>query len=197
MKKFFRFIILSLALALILCPLAACNSEPDDTEATTEATAAATTEKPTANPTAKPTEKPTEAPTDKNEGVADTICIGMTAPLSDSLIGRAVQHGAESAVKEINEAGGIGGTLLSLKVVDDKNDPSLVGGLYAELMSEGMKISLGSVTSSCCKEFAQEAAQDGLFVLTPTATDRELFEYDRLYGMELAEEPEESSVRLT
>ena len=60
MKKIFRFIILSLALALILCPLAACNSEPDATEAPTDAPTDAPTEKPAEKPTSKPTEKPTE-----------------------------------------------------------------------------------------------------------------------------------------
>lgn len=186
MKKLLS-IILALSIALFALSFVGCNDTVDIENETESETELDESRKPIEKPTEKPTEATTEKPTDKNEGVADTICIGMTAPLSDSLIGRAVQHGAESAVKEINEAGGIGGTLLSLKVVDDKNDPSLVGGLYAELMSEGMKISLGSVTSSCCKEFAQEAAQDGMFVLTPTVTDRELFEYDRLYGMEVAQ----------
>ena len=184
MKKLLS-IILALSIALFALSFVGCNEAVDienETESETELDESR-------KPTEKPTEAPTEKPTDKNDGVADTICIGMTAPLNGnaSLIGKAVQHGAESAVKEINEAGGIGGTLLSLKVADDKNDPSLVDGLYAELMSEGMKISLGSVTSSCCKEFVQKAEQDGLFILTPTAIDRELFEYDRLYGMELAD----------
>ena len=191
MKKTISFF-LAFMMIFLTVSLAACNETVDLENETEESEEIDRTSKPTEDPVEKPTEESTEKPTEDSEHNQEgdgTIMIGMTAPLSgDSmLIGRAVQHGAQGAIDEINAAGGIEGMLLSLNVADDKNDPSLVSGLYFELMSAGMKISLGSVTSSCCKEFAGEAEQDGLFVLTPTATDRELFEYDRLYGMELAD----------
>ncbi|MBE6593056.1 MAG: hypothetical protein E7642_03580 [Ruminococcaceae bacterium] len=112
----------------------------------------------------------------------------MTAPLSDdvALFGMAVQRGANIAVKEINEAGGINGVELLLTVYDDKNKAENVVELYEKLVDEGMQISLGSVTSSCCKVFAENAQKDGMFVLTPSATNLDVFEYDRLYGMDIA-----------
>ena len=155
MKKTISFF-LAFMMIFLTVSLAACNETVDLENETEESEEIDRTSKPTEDPAEKPTEESTEKPTEDSEHNQEgdgTIMIGMTAPLSgDSmLIGRAVQHGAQGAIDEINAAGGIEGMLLSLNVADDKNAPSLVSGLYSELMSEGMKISLGSVTSSCCQ----------------------------------------------
>lgn len=203
MKKIIS-VILTLTLLIGMMAMIGCNEntdrEPSNTKNVQEndKNASDPTSEPIFDSTEKPTEnsseKPFEKPTDKDEEAEEdlsgtTISIGMTAPLSgDALLyGRAVKHGVEGAIKEINEAGGIDGMLLSLNLLDDKNDPSLVGGLYDELIDAGMKISLGSVTSSCCAAFAEAAKDDGTFILTPTAVSRELFDSNRVYGMDFAE----------
>ena len=190
MKKLLSYLLIA---TMLICSFSVvgCNDEIIDVyeEPKTEATEKET-QKPTEKPTEKATEKPTEKPEDdEKEQITDgKIRIGMTAPLSDdaALFGMAVQRGANIAVKEINEAGGINGVELVLTVYDDKNKAENVVELYEKLVDEGMQISLGSVTSNCCKVFAENAEKDGMFVLTPSATNLDVFEYDRLYGMDMA-----------
>ena len=56
---------------------------------------------------------------------ADTIKIGLYGTITgtNALAGEMLQKGAELAVKEINEAGGINGDELELVVYDDKSSP--------------------------------------------------------------------------
>ncbi len=59
-------------------------------------------------------------------GSADEIVIGIAQPLSGPVAaaGTAVTEGAKIAVKEINDAGGVGGKNLKLVIEDDANDPA-------------------------------------------------------------------------
>ena len=50
------------------------------------------------------------------------VIAGMSGPGTSYGIG--IQQGAEMAIKEINEAGGIGGQKLRLVVADDASDPA-------------------------------------------------------------------------
>ncbi len=113
----------------------------------------------------------------------DTLKIGFTGPLTGDYAqyGLAVQYGAQLAVDEINAAGGINGMKLELLYQDDKaGEQDAVNG-YNALMDDGMKISLGSVTSGSCAAFLGEAKKDNMFMLTPSATAVEAIAGDNAF----------------
>lgn len=101
-----------------------------------------------------------------------TILIGGTGPLTGdaSSYGISVKNGAEVAVKEINEAGGLNGTKLLFDIKDDKATAEDASTGYDSLMDAGMKISIGSVTSGSCAAFADKAVSDNLFFITPSTS---------------------------
>ena len=61
-----------------------------------------------------------------SETSGDTIRIGIAAPLTgtSASYGELMVDGAQIAIDEINEAGGVNGKMLELVQMDDKNDPS-------------------------------------------------------------------------
>ena len=101
-----------------------------------------------------------------------TIKIGLSGPLTGSAAqyGNGVKNGAQLAVDEINEAGGVNGIKLEFKMEDDEADAEKAKNAYNTLKDWGMQISLGAVTSGACIAFQGEASVDNMFVLTPSAT---------------------------
>ena len=101
-----------------------------------------------------------------------TYVIGATGPLSGpaASYGLSVQKGAQLAVKEINEAGGLNGRNFSFEMLDDEASGDKVTDAYNSLMSKGMVASIGSVTSGSCLTFAAESKNDNLFFITPSAS---------------------------
>lgn len=115
----------------------------------------------------------------------NTIKIGMTGPLTGgaSKYGIAVKNSAQLAVDEINAQGGLNGYMFSFTMLDDKHDPVEINTAYASLMSSGMQVSLGTVTTKPGLEFADLAKDDGVFFLTPSATGDDIPEHDNGYQM--------------
>lgn len=104
--------------------------------------------------------------------------IGGTGPLTGdaSSYGISVKNGAELAVKEINEAGGLNGIQFKFEMKDDKAETADAATAYDTLFEEGMQISIGSVTSGSCESFASRAAEDNLFFITPSASAANIIE---------------------
>lgn len=100
------------------------------------------------------------------------IVIGATGPLSGDAMsyGTSVNHGAQIAIDEINAAGGLNGKQFVFSMKDDKATAADAATGYDALFDEGMKISIGSVTSASCEAFASKAAEDNLFFITPSAS---------------------------
>ena len=100
---------------------------------------------------------------------ADTYVIGLSGPLTGgaSVYGLAVKNSAQMAIDEINAAGGLDGVMFTLEAFDDQHDASKVATNYAAMMEKGMVVSLGTVTSAPCLEFAKLSAEDNVFFLTP------------------------------
>ena len=75
-----------------------------------------------------------------------TLKIGVIGPLTGAAAayGNAVANGAELAVKEINEAGGVNGMMLELKAEDDENDPEKSINAYNTLKDWGMQVLHGT-----------------------------------------------------
>ena len=109
-----------------------------------------------------------------------TLLIGGTGPLTGdyATYGISVQEGAQIAVDEINEKGGVNGYTIKLEVEDDQADPQQAVQAYAKLMDNGMNLSLGSTTSGACVALVKEAKEDGIVTMTPSASQKEATAYE-------------------
>ena len=104
------------------------------------------------------------------EGASTPIKLGGIGPTTgnNAQYGVAVQQGEELAVQEINEAAGY--TVFELQFEDDESDPETALNAYNNLKDWGMQILLGTVTSNPSLTVGAEAANDNLFMLTPSAS---------------------------
>ena len=104
------------------------------------------------------------------EGASAPIKLGGIGPTTGNTAqyGVAVQQGEELAVQEINEAAGY--TVFELQFEDDEGDPETALNAYNNLKDWGMQILLGTVTSNPSLTVGAEAANDNLFMLTPSAS---------------------------
>ena len=116
---------------------------------------------------------------------AGEYIIGMSGPLTGgaAVYGVAVQNSAQMAVDEINAAGGLNGVKFKLIATDDQHDPTKVSTNYANLMNQGMQVSLGTVTTAPGEEFKTLAKEDNVFFLTPSASGDKIPEFDNGFQM--------------
>ena len=116
---------------------------------------------------------------------ADTFKIGGIGPTTGdaAVYGIAVKNGAQLAVDEINEAGGINGKKIEYKFEDDQADAEKSVNAYNTLKDWGMQILVGSVTSTACTAVVEETHTDNMFQLTPSATALESIQYDNAFRM--------------
>lgn len=121
---------------------------------------------------------------DTSGGGADKkLLIGGIGPLTGDYAnyGTSVKQGAEIALKEINEAGGVNGYQLDLRFEDSKaNDVEAVNA-YNTLMDADMKVLLGTVLSGPCIAVAEESKKDGILMLTPSGSQKECTQYDNAF----------------
>ena len=94
----------------------------------------------------------------KNE---DAFYIGGIGPVTGdaAIYGTAVQNGAQIAVDEINEAGGINGHQIEYNFQDDQGDPEKAANAYNTLKDWGMQVLMGTVTTGPCVSVADYALQ--------------------------------------
>ncbi len=97
------------------------------------------------------------------------IKLGMCGPLTGgaSVYGTAVKAGMEIAVEEINAKGGL---QFELMTQDDEHDGEKAVNAYNKMKDDGMQIFVGTVTSAPAQVVAPMAAEDGIFMLTPSAS---------------------------
>ncbi len=106
----------------------------------------------------------------------DTFVIGGLGPLTGSAAsyGISVKQGAEIAIKEINEAGGVKvgdrTVKLALNFKDDEASEETAITAYNSLMDEGIDALLGNVTSAPCIVIKDYTAQDGILQITPSGS---------------------------
>ncbi len=149
MKKF-----LAGAMALVMMfSFAACSSggdveQPSDSESNTEGSA---------------------------EG-SDTFLIGGIGPLTGGAAsyGNSVKQGAEIAIAEINEAGGVkvgdASYTLALDFQDDESSEDKAITAYNSLMDKGMQAMIGTVTSAPCIAVKELTKQDNILQITPSGS---------------------------
>ena len=95
--------------------------------------------------------------------------------------GEAVKNGAELAVKEINEAGGINGYQVRFEWQDDEHDAEKSVNAYNTLKDKGMQILMGTVTSGPCTAVVAKTAEDNMFQLTPSGSAVESIQGDHAF----------------
>lgn len=110
---------------------------------------------------------------DSNESSSgEEFVIGGIGPTTGSAAtyGENVKNGAELAVKEINEAGGINGVPIRFEWQDDENDAEKSVNAYNSLKDKGIQILMGTVTSQPCAAVVAETSSDNMFQLTPSGS---------------------------
>ncbi len=107
-------------------------------------------------------------------GEDDTIKFGVIGPLTGEydLYGVAVRNGAELAAAEINAAGGVLGKTLEIIAYDSKGDAAEGTNAYNRLVDQDeIDALIGGTFSGVTLAIKALAVEDGIPVLTPTATN--------------------------
>ncbi|PPJ45903.1 branched-chain amino acid ABC transporter substrate-binding protein [Rhizobium sp. KAs_5_22] len=109
-------------------------------------------------------------------GARAEIVIGLIAPLTGPVAayGEQVKHGAEVAVDEINKQGGILGETVVLKLADDAGEPKQGVSAANQLVGDGIRFVVGPVTSGVAIPASDVLAENGVLMVTPTATAPDL-----------------------
>ncbi|MBQ7661361.1 MAG: ABC transporter substrate-binding protein [Clostridia bacterium] len=131
----------------------------------------------------KGNETPAVSGEGNNAATEATLLLGGIGPLTGpaASYGQAVKDGAQLAVDEINAAGGVNGMKLELNFQDDEHDAEKSVNAYNALMDAGMKLLIGTVTSNPCVAVAAEAAEDNVFLLTPSGSAVECIKNDNAF----------------
>lgn len=162
MKKLTKLLCLVLCLAMVLS-LAACASS---NETATEDTSSETTTE-------------TDSTTETESASGDkTLVLGLIGPLTGDYAnyGTSTRDGAQIAVDEINEAGGVNGYTFKLDAQDSQGDPDSAVSAYGMLMDNGMDVSLGCVLSGEAQSVITAAKEDGILIVTPTSSAKACIE---------------------
>ena len=112
-----------------------------------------------------------------NGGDSDKINIGGLAPLTGklSVYGIACNQGIQMAIEEINQAGGVLGKQINYIYEDEKGDNTEAVNAYNKLVQNDQIVALlGDVTTTPTIAVAQEAARDGIPMITATGTGVEI-----------------------
>ncbi len=113
----------------------------------------------------------------------DVFKIGSIGPLTGAAAnyGNAVVNGAQIAVDEINEAGGLNGVQIEYKGEDDELDNEKSVSAYNALKDWGMQILVGPTTSGCTIAVAEKTKADNMFQITPSGSSQDCTKYDNVF----------------
>lgn len=139
-----RGILALVAAAALLLPLAACSSD-DDSAATTTST----------------------------EAAADTLLIGLEAPLtgSQSELGEGMLRGAELAAASLNADGGVLGRTVEIVPIDDAADPDTAEQAATAAVADGLDAVVGPYNSGAGARSLPIYIDAGLVPMRLTSAD--------------------------
>lgn len=104
---------------------------------------------------------------------SDKVKIGGLAPLTGnlSIYGTTTDNGIKMAIEEVNAAGGVLGKQIDYICYDEKGDATEAVNAYNKLMqSDKIDALIGDVTSGPSIAVAQQAAKDGIPMISATGT---------------------------
>src|ERR1700743_2430469 len=120
---------------------------------------------------------------------AEDITIAVAAPMTGSVsaFGQQFRNGAEQAVADINEAGGLLGKKLALDVEDDACDPKQARSVAEKIGSMGIPFVAGHYCSSSSIPASEAYGENSVLQSTPGSTataltDRGLWNVARVCG---------------
>lgn len=144
MKKFTRVVAIVLTIAMATLMFASCNKQE------------------------------TNGPI-KNDDGTYTVKIGGIGATSGAYAnyGTSVKQGAQLAVDQINAAGGFDGIKFELLFADSQGVAESAVAAYGKLLDDGMIISLGGTMSGETASIVAEGKEDGILILTPTASAKD------------------------
>lgn len=95
------------------------------------------------------------------------IGIGLAAPLSGHMapMGRAMQEALETAIAELNAAGGVNGASLTLTVADDGCAGAPAEGAAATLIASGVALVIGHPCSGAATKAARLYRESGVLLI--------------------------------
>ena len=101
------------------------------------------------------------------------IKIGVAGPMTGQYasFGAQMQGGAEQAVADINEAGGVNGEKLVLTVGDDACDPKQAVAVANQAAGEGVVFMAGHFCSGSSIPASQVYAEEGIVQISPASTN--------------------------
>lgn len=106
----------------------------------------------------------------------ETFLIGGIGPLTGEAAsyGNSVKQGAEIAIKEVNDAGGVkvGDKTykFALEFADDEATEDKATQAYNSLMDKGINAVMGCVTSGACIAIVDQTFADGILQITPSGS---------------------------
>ncbi len=115
------------------------------------------------------------APWVRRAGAADPITLGVVTPLSGpaEFIGKFVKNGAEVAVALLNEAGGVKGREFALEMRDSKANPAAATAAARELLSAGVNLQLGTISSAVALAMGPlMEAENGIVITCGAGTEK-------------------------
>lgn len=101
------------------------------------------------------------------------ITIGVAGPMTGQYasFGEQLRVGAEQAVADINEAGGVNGEMLQLSIGDDACDPKQAVAVANNFASEGVPFVAGHFCSGSSIPASQVYADEQIIEITPASTN--------------------------
>ncbi|MBP0437777.1 branched-chain amino acid ABC transporter substrate-binding protein [Tianweitania sediminis] len=106
------------------------------------------------------------------QALAD-ITIGTAGPMTGQYasFGAQLRAGAEQAVKDINDAGGINGEKLVLKVGDDACDPKQAVAVANQMAGDGVVFVAGHFCSGSSIPASAVYSEEGIIQISPASTN--------------------------
>ena len=168
----------ALALAMVACGSSSSSDSSSDTEETTEEAEEEVEEEAEAEEEEAEAAEEEAAEEETEEAASDidwsgeTITIGYVGAETGAYAqyGTPAMQGAKLAIDEINAAGGIYGATLELVDTDDQSDPTECLNSFNSLVAQGIDLVIGSVTSGCTSAITDTANDEGIVLVSPSAT---------------------------
>src|SRR5687768_5476581 len=115
------------------------------------------------------------------------IVIATAGPMTGqyAIFGEQMQKGAEQAVKDINEAGGVLGEELVLRVGDDACDPKQAVAVANQMVNEGVVLMAGHFCSGSSIPASAVYNEEGVLQISPASTNPQLTEqgFDNVFRL--------------
>lgn len=168
MKKMTKVMSMALAASLVVASLTACGGSDGKAET-------------------KAAETTADGETSAASADGEVFMIGGIGPVTGDAAsyGNSVKQGAEIAIKEINEAGGVtvGDKTYTLDMVfaDDEATEDKAIQAYNSVMDQGAQAILGCVTSGACIAITDLTAEDGILQITPSGSAMDCTKNDNAF----------------